>query len=69
MRVLLCVFDVSMLKECGVTAILVWETGDVWLRWVRILSRWVVHVECWWSGVCGMCMCLAQAWWEVSFDE
>ena len=35
MRVLLYVLDVSMLRVCEgaiVTVMLVWESGDVWLR-------------------------------------
>ena len=72
MHVLLFVLHVCVLRECEgvrVMAMLVWGTGDVWFRRVRI---WVVQVlssACdvlemsvvrSVGGVCDMCMCLAR---------
>ena len=47
MRVLLFVSDVSMMREsegARVTAMLVWETVEVWLRRVQGMSMWVEHM-------------------------
>ena len=44
MRVLLFVLDASMLRECEGDGNADMRYGEVWLRWVRGMSMWVVHV-------------------------